>query len=165
MQLPGTASSAWVLMDLMKVFFCAFSVMTHFNKYDIFHQQASFHLSMSSAVMSEAESTPPPPPLALPSPSSADLLLSRLSSLINTHGRSRCSAPFHPRFPPLPCVDLSNLARLHTFGLIQQSQMPARCSSLGSRSSAPVRSHSHLAHPPSHLGNGTVGRFRLRRPS
>lgn len=40
--------------------------MTHFNKYDIFHQQASFHLSMSSAVMSEAESPPTPLP---PSPS------------------------------------------------------------------------------------------------
>lgn len=115
MKLAGALRSVWVLMHLIKVF-CTFSVMTHFNKDDILHQQASFHLSMSPTVMSEAESPH--------HHHHHHQQHHHLSSLINTHDW-RSLTPLHPKqlrslVFTLPCVDLSNRAHCTPLGLFSR---------------------------------------------
>lgn len=149
MLLQGTLRSVWVLMDLMKVFlpFLSWLTSTRMIPFTPSHQQASFHLPMRRTVMSEAESHIPPslPPFSCP-PYTCCFSSVHLTSLINTR------APYTALYPPppttllplpLPCVDLSNLADCTPWAYSAESN--ASVSLFGSRSSAPVRSHSHLA--------------------
>lgn len=106
------------------------------------HQQASFHLSMRQTIMSEAE-THIAPSLPLCPLYTCCFFSVHLTSLINTHTPYTALPPHTSPLFSLPMRDLSNLADCTPWAYSAESN--ASLFLFGSHSSAPVRSHSHLA--------------------
>lgn len=112
------------------------------------HQQASFHLSMRQTIMSKAEIQitpllhPPSLPLSLFVLLYLLLFSAHLTSLINTH-TPHAGLPHTTTLLPPPMRNLSNLADCTPW--VYSAESNASHFLFGSHSSAPVRSHSHLA--------------------